>query len=348
MSQLNTNFISDVKIIDNSPPQENAELSIIKDNKEYKKYPEDLLLLNNDNFHLNKMNDSNNEISSRSASDLNTKTLNYFNNQKGTVNNIDASIKAVKIKKSFIQNQKNMISNKNITILELEVIMSKNLEKGFKLQINKGNLENSLRNVKDEFTYFGYEINNKNKNYTIDYLLEPRNKNNDDKSIGKYFQIRYDNNLYKYYIKDLGNGYGTFIKLINEKKINNNLLINIGDSFIVFSFKKTNKEIITLQIFTGEQKCEITEFNSKNSNFIVIGRDISNDVYIEDKMISRKHCFIYNKLKEDNNCEWFIKDGNIEGKRSTNETWFYIYEETEIFDQMMFKTNHYLFKCICK
>ena len=348
MSQLNTNFISDIKIIDSSLPHENADPFITRDSKKYKKSAENSLLLNDNNFLLNEVNNPHTEILNRSNTNLNTKTTNLVFNQKNEINNIDASIKAVKIKKSFSQNQKNTTSTKIITILELEILISKNLEKGLKLKINRGNLENSLRNEKDGFVYFGNEKINSNKNYCIDYLLEPINNNNVDKFIGKLFQVRYDNNLYKYYIKDLGNGYGTFIKLINEKKINNNLLINIGDSFIVFSFKKTNKEIITLQIFTGEQKCEITEFNSKNSNFIVIGRDISNDVYIEDKMISRKHCFIYNKLKEDNNCEWFIKDGNIEGKRSTNETWFYIYEETEIFDQMMFKTNHYLFKCIYK
>ena len=306
------------------------------------------MLFNDDNFPQNKINDSHNEIINKSAISLNTKTVDFFNEQREATNNLDVSIKAVKIKKSFSQNQKNMAPNKKITILELEVVISKNLKKGLKLRINKGNLKKSLRNVKDGITYFGYEKNNNDEKYSIDYLLEPRNKNNDDKYIGKYFQIRYDNNLYKYYIKDLGYGYGTFIKLVNEKKINNNLLINIGDSFIVFTFKKNNKEMITLQIFTGEQKCEIIEFNSTNSNFIVIGRDISNDVYIEDKMISRKHCLIHNKNKGDNNYEWYIKDGNIEGKRSTNETWLYISEETEIYDQMIFKTNHNLFKCICK
>jgi hypothetical protein len=58
--------------------------------------------------------------------------------------------------------------------------------------------------------------------------------------MGKHFQIRYDWNTKKYYIKDLGNDSGTFIKLINETKIKDNLLINIGEINIVFSF---NNEI---------------------------------------------------------------------------------------------------------
>ena len=41
---------------------------------------------------------------------------------------------------------------------------------------------------------------------------------------------------------------------------------------------------------------------------------------------------------------WFIKDGDIIGKNSTNDTWMYTSKETLIYDQMIFKTNHNLFK----
>ena len=43
------------------------------------------------------------------------------------------------------------------------------------------------------------------------------------------------NNM-KYYIKDLGCGYGTFKKISKETKLKDSYLINIGNSYIVFTF----------------------------------------------------------------------------------------------------------------
>jgi len=37
----------------------------------------------------------------------------------------------------------------------------------------------------------------------------------------------------KYYLKDLGNGFGTFIKIQSETLLRDNSLINIGDSYLV-------------------------------------------------------------------------------------------------------------------
>ena len=44
---------------------------------------------------------------------------------------------------------------------------------------------------------------------------------------------------------------------------------------------------------------------------------------------------------------WFIKDGDINGKSSTNDTWMYTFKETLIYEQMKFEINHNLFKCNC-
>ena len=147
----------------------------------------------------------------------------------------------------------------------------------------------------------------------------------------------------------MGSGYGTFIKLDEPLKIKNNLLINIGDTFIVFSFKENgdnNNNFLILKIFTGNEQSETYEFTSDKKN-IIIGRDISSDVYIEDKLLSRKHCYIYYENNNENKDCWFIKDGDLNGKKSTNDTWLYSLEDNLIYDQMIFKTNHNLFKCNC-
>ena len=237
--------------------------------------------------------------------------------------------------------------------MDLEIINSWNLPKGLKLKINKDHLENSLRNENDGKIYFGFQkdINILIDKPYIDYLLEPKDNEYDNKFVGIHFQIRYDENNGKYYIKDLGSGYGTFIKLIKPLKIKNNLLINIGDSFLVFSFKENGEknDILVLKLFTGNEQNEKYEFNS-DKKYIIIGRDNSSDVYIEDKLLSRKHCYIYYEKNKNNNDDkdcWFIKDGDLFGKKSTNDTWVYSMEETLIYDQMIFKTNHNLFKCNC-
>jgi pSer/pThr/pTyr-binding forkhead associated (FHA) protein len=280
----------------------------------------------------------------------------HSNNTKvtgNTIANTNSSNSHIKKDLFSVNNENNINNNFKYTSLDLEVINSWNLPKGLKLHINKDHLDNSLRNENDGKIYFGFQkdINISNEKPYIDYLLLPKDNDYDNKFIGIHFQIRYDEKNNKYYIKDLGSGYGTFIKLIEPLKIKNNLLINIGDTFIVFSFKENDEknENIILKIFTGNEQSEIFEFNSEKK-IIIFGRETSCDVHIEDKLLSRKHCYIYYNENENNNEEsncWYIKDGDLTGKKSTNDTWLYALEDTLIYDQMIFKTNHNLFKCNC-
>ena len=264
------------------------------------------------------------------------------------INNETNSSDKIKIRKDLFN-----INDENIkyTNLDLEVINSWNLPKGLKLHINKDKLKNSLRNGNDGKIYFGFEndsnsdINTESK---LDYILMPKDNEYDEKFIGIHFMIRYDENKCKYYIKDLGSGYGTFIKLINPLKITNNLLINIGESFIVFNLDDDNKNI-SLKLFTGDEQSETYEYTF-NKKTITIGRDKDSDVFIDDKLLSRKQCYIYYQEDENddnNNYTWFINDGDVNGKKSTNDTWIYSIKDTLIYDQMIFKTNHNLFRCNC-
>ena len=234
--------------------------------------------------------------------------------------------------------------------LDLEILNSWNLPIGLQLHIDQFGLKNSIRNEKDSITYFGYQNEEElNLNPYIDYLLGPKDQEYDEQFMGKHFQIRFDWNTKKYYIKDLGNGFGTFIKLVNETKIKDNLLINIGETYIVFSFNNENDKDLMIKIFTGDEQSNTYLFNNENQTYIIIGRDLTLcNVIIEDKMLSREHCYIKYKESENEDKGWYIKDGNIKGKKSTNDTWFYSADETLIYDKMIFKTNHTLFKCIYK
>jgi len=283
---------------------------------------------------------------------LNLPLYSSSNNTKNTGVNTYSSSSHIK-KELFSVNDNNLQNNFNYTCLDLEVINSWNLPKGLKIHITKDHLENSLRNMNDGKIYFEFQkdINQSEEKPYIDYLILPKDIEYDDKFIGVHFQIKYDETNFKYYIKDLGSGFGTFVKLIDPIKIKNNLLINIGETFIVFTINENEEknDIIILKIFTGNEKSEIFEFKPEKK-VIIIGRDTSSDIYIEDKMLSRKHCYIYYENKGNNSEEknnWFIKDGDINGKKSTNDTWLYILEDTLIYDQMIIKTNHNLLRCNC-
>jgi hypothetical protein len=282
--------------------------------------------------------DLNNKISTLSKS----KTYNKTNSNNNQI-----------IKTNFTQNKTNQNKDEPEKLcLDLEILNSWNLPIGLQLHIDKYGLKNSIRNEKDGITYFGFQSEEElNTNPNIDYLLGPKDQEYDEQFIGKHFQIRFDEESKKYYIKDLGNGFGTFIKLINETKIKDNLLINIGETYIVFSFKNENEKEIIIKIFTGDEQCNTYFFNSENEKNIIIGRapKLCN-VIVEDKMLSRIHCCVNYKEEQNNDGinkkGWYIRDGNMEGKKSTNDTWFYSAEETLIYDGMIFKTNHNLFKCI--
>ena len=269
------------------------------------------------------------------------------NDSKNINSNNSNSSNKIQIKKILFNTKE---ENKKYSNLDLEVINSWNLPKGLKLHINKDKLDNSLRKVNDGKIYFGYEqeYNNYiNKESKLDYILMPKDNEYDEKFIGIHFMIRYDEKKCKYYIKDLGSGYGTFIKLINPLEITNNLLVNIGDTFIVFNLDEDSKNI-SLKLFTGDEQSENYEFTPEKK-LIRIGRDKESDIFIDDKLLSRKQCYIYYQEEEnnENKYKWFIKDGDISGKKSTNDTWMYSIKDTLIYDQMIFKTNHNLFKCNC-
>ena len=320
----------------------------IKNSKNIKKSKKEDISEFETNKRNGKITNSNNILSTMFQTNMNDSKSNN-KNKKNENFSISNSSNKIHIKKDLFN-----INEENIkyTNLDLEVISSWNLPKGFKLHIKKDKLENSLRNGNDGKIYFGYEKEIVNQNHNtinepkIDYLLLPKDNEYNDKFIGIHFMIRYDKEKYKYYIKDLGSGYGTFIKIINPLNIINNLLINIGDSFIVFSLDEGQN--LTVKIFTGDQESETYEY-SPNKKMITIGRDKDSDIFIEDKLLSRKQCFVY--FKEDKNdkrkSNWFISDGDINGKKSTNDTWMYSFKDTLIYDQMLFKNNHNLFKCNC-
>ena len=168
-----------------------------------------------------------------------------------------------------------------------------------------------------------------------------------DKIKSAIFKIFYNYDKHIYFLMDLGVGYGTFYKIEEETIIKENSIANIGESFLVFSF--INKELETeeqfdeddliIKIYSNDQEYDPIVIKS-DDRIYQVGRSDKCDIYIKDRMLSRVHCIL---LFYDNN--WYIKDGNENKNESTNGTWMFANEETEIREGMKFKSNSCNFVC---
>ena len=192
------------------------------------------------------------------------------------------------------------------------------LKVGLRININALGLEGkSLRNKKDGFTYFGLmEPNESESDVNIDFSTSDitNNINNyKDEPIqyGRQFRIRFDINKYCYFIKDCsnGNGYGSFMKIINEMKIKDKTLINIGNNYIAFSFGT----------------------NDKNENCNIV---------LDDDFLDDFHCTVEYK----NKIGWVINDG-YNNKKSEAGTYFGLSNERKIVEGMIIQSNQNIYEC---
>ena len=146
----------------------------------------------------------------------------------------------------------------------------------------------------------------------------------------------------------MGVGYGSFVKLVDSFIIKENSIVNIGESYLIFSFDKKNLQLneeindddLFLKIYSNENEYEPVILKNNSEIIYTVGRSDKCDILIQDKMLSRVHC----TLTYINNF-WYLKDGNEEGNESTNGTWIYAGEETEIKEGMIFKSNSCNFLC---
>ena len=305
-------------------PKINNNLDLITARTDIKKRPNKILTDKEENNNLF-YNDIKNNINQNSIfKKENNKINNNENNNIKSIHNIlKESIDSKKENKNNQNNNNNnlnyeeeniqIVSNQNyiekIKIiysyspkLNLEILNSITYQKGLIIKLDAfGMIENSLRNKRDGFTYFGFIEDNKNKE--IDFLIQPKENYYEPKFIGKHFQIRFNPEDMKYYIIDLGFGFGTFMKILTEIKIKDNYLINLGNSYIVCTFDIDDNEeniesekYLNLKIFSGDFRSEPIIFNSEEDQFITIGRDNSCDVIIDDNLLSRVHCTILYKI----------------------------------------------------
>jgi len=253
--------------------------------------------------------------------------------------------------------------------LEIEIINSLSENSNSKIEINTlGMVQGSKRKAKDGITYFGLidednsyidTNNNNNNNQDVDYIINTNEIINEENNnlLGRHFRIRFDINTMKYYIKDLGRGFGTFKKIINKAKIKDSYLLNIGNSYIVCTFGvdeyyqegmgiEDGDKTLNIKVFSEIPQTEPHFFNPKQFKRVYIGRDISCNIIVDDSLLSRVHCTIEYNDEEG----WVIYDGKIgddesKNKQSTNGTWLYLIEEIPIEEGLIFKNNKNAFEC---
>jgi len=251
--------------------------------------------------------------------------------------------------------------------LEIEIINSLSENTNSTIEINSlGMAQGSKRKAKDGITYFGlidednsYIDTNNNNNQDVDYIINTNEIINEENNnlLGRHFRIRFDINTMKYYIKDLGRGFGTFKKIINKAKIKDSYLLNIGNSYIVCTFGvdeyyqegmgiEDGDKTLNIKVFSEIPQTEPHFFNPKQFKRVYIGRDISCNIIVDDSLLSRVHCTIEYNDEEG----WVIYDGKInddesKNKPSTNGTWLYLIEEIPIEEGLIFKNNKNAFEC---
>jgi hypothetical protein len=69
-------------------------------------------------------------------------------------------------------------------------------------------------------------------------VIPTKSEEEQEKHRGRQFQIAFDIDTFKYRIKDLGIGYGAFVKLTRPLILRDNFLLNMGESYIVANILK--------------------------------------------------------------------------------------------------------------
>ena len=286
---------------------------------------------------------------------------------------------------SSIDNDANAIINRIALIksimdkaqtITITVLSSSTFQVGTKIKIGPLGLLQPLQNhniQNDGFVYFGYSPNLIHQDRIDVQILSSESPyligDNKQNMIGRYFQISFNPETLKYYIRDCGYGYGTFIQVQSETILKDGSLLSIGNTCLSVSIgfedetflsegqpnlgkkipTQPNKDYnnLNLKIISNVSTYDPMNFQPTKSA-IRIGRSNDCEVVVEDSTLSRVHCTIEYRY----NVGWVIrdgmitegKDGSVTAKPSINGTWIYALEDNAIYEGMKIKSCENLFQ----
>jgi hypothetical protein len=213
--------------------------------------------------------------------------------------------------------------------LQVEVISSTSLAKNTTLLITPHGYELSLRGLRDGVTYFGCKKRLKSPFGTgqgeiiNDFVIPTKERDLADKHRGRHFQIMFNPDRLSYHLKDLGVGFGVFVKTSEPLKLKDNQLFQIGSSFVVVGLihmPGVKHPRLRLKTFGGPCSGEVFYFNATEfvQQKITIGRMHDCDVQIQDNLLSKRQASLIFSMTDG----WLMVDGDLENRRpSTNGTW---------------------------
>lgn len=117
------------------------------------------------------------------------------------------------------------------------MLNSGNIPKGTVLLLRPTGLEGGFRGESDGFTYFG--VKKKDKGEVANDFVIPLETN----QRGQHFLVYFKTETNSYWIKDLAKGFGVFLKLDFPLVLADNMMVSIGESFLVFSMSQTRMRI---------------------------------------------------------------------------------------------------------
>jgi pSer/pThr/pTyr-binding forkhead associated (FHA) protein len=207
------------------------------------------------------------------------------------------------------------------------------------MKINALGLEGSLRKKQDGITYIGSVLNDGNQ--VLNDFVIPE----DSSSLGRrHLMIRFNPSSHKYYLKDLGEGSGTFVKIDIPILLKQGYIISFGESHMVTQFDQgpsqycLHRESITLKFLDGPKVDQMFTYQPGEKQ-ITIGRMAECNIRFDDNSLSRYQCSLYHVAGKG----WMVTDGD--GKKgSTNGTWLFVDDMFEIFNNMVFKAGQTLFQ----
>lgn len=242
----------------------------------------------------------------------------------------------------FKDTQKRIQTLKSLTLtsmLIIKVINSGPIAKDTRLAISHLGLEGSKRQANDGKVFFG----SKRKEYgkTVNDIVIPLQKENQsDKFRGRHFVIVYNIEKDRFFIKDLGKGFGVYMRINFPIVLKDNAVINIGSSFLIFGLSEDKSPVLSIRIMGEENDSNQFDPIDYIDDVITLGRGITCTLRFEDTLLSKVHSYI--SYVGD---KWILTDGDQQ-KNSTNGTWVYIADETLVFSSMIFKSNQCVFQVV--
>lgn len=134
------------------------------------------------------------------------------------------------------------------TYLSLKIVNSLNLSSEVELLIYPTGLMNSSREQEDGYTFFGSK-KKVNGEIANDYVLPIADKAEAESHRGQHFVISYNIEEDSYWVKDLARGFGVFSRLDFALTVKDNMLLNIGESFLVLNMNENS--VLSLKLFSG-------------------------------------------------------------------------------------------------